>query len=496
MSLNKIKTNQLDFDVSQIALSAGSGSFVSSGLFIASSGVLRNDINNQSGLINNLSVSGFLISGNINSLSGNCVFLTGNQNITGIKNFESIPTYKNSPLVYRSQIDLSNLVYATGNQTISGTKNFASRSMVNNTGVLLSGEASAIPSTITASELDFDLFSNTLQFPTTLTSRNLNFSIGADFFNRLPTQNTLSLRLPYTSPRGDTIRITVEYIPANKVVQISDYDLGPGWRTAFSYSAGATDRFLNDEVLEFQSKGINQAGYSIWSRESGPNWNSTNGIKSISNKPDFTYNTGNQTINGQKTFQHPIIVSGRRNLLEDESFIVYTTGVQNVGGTKNFTGQRPQISGFGILHSGETARISHTHSSNDITDINPLMSGKLNTFAYSSTNVTSSATITVPTARNAIYEYTMSWTGTSTFRLPRQGTGIIDPPINGDQLTLQFLSGVNTVSGNAVIQTGNPGGVFSNFITIRSGIGRVSVFYANNMWKPFIPYVESSLFIY
>jgi hypothetical protein len=39
-------------------------------------------------------------------------------------------------------------IYATGDQTISGVKNFSSRPTVNGTGVLLSGEAAQLPNTI------------------------------------------------------------------------------------------------------------------------------------------------------------------------------------------------------------------------------------------------------------------------------------------------------------------------------------------------------------
>jgi hypothetical protein len=39
-------------------------------------------------------------------------------------------------------------IYATGDQTISGVKNFSSRPTVNGTGVLLSGEAARLPDTI------------------------------------------------------------------------------------------------------------------------------------------------------------------------------------------------------------------------------------------------------------------------------------------------------------------------------------------------------------
>lgn len=43
--------------------------------------------------------------------------------------------------VFSSSVEAPNIVYNTGNQTISGVKNFSDRPRVNGTGVLLSGEA-------------------------------------------------------------------------------------------------------------------------------------------------------------------------------------------------------------------------------------------------------------------------------------------------------------------------------------------------------------------
>ena len=45
-------------------------------------------------------------------------------------------------------IDKNYPVYATGIQTISGVKTFTSRPTVNGTGILLSGEAAGLPTTI------------------------------------------------------------------------------------------------------------------------------------------------------------------------------------------------------------------------------------------------------------------------------------------------------------------------------------------------------------
>jgi hypothetical protein len=74
------------------------------------------------------------------------VLLSGNQNVSGLKNFTTRPTVNGSGVLLSGEVigvvtDLSTTVRTTGNQTVSGVKAFISRPTVNGTGVLLSGEA-------------------------------------------------------------------------------------------------------------------------------------------------------------------------------------------------------------------------------------------------------------------------------------------------------------------------------------------------------------------
>jgi Na+-transporting NADH:ubiquinone oxidoreductase subunit NqrA len=82
------------------------------------------------------------------SSQNNVVFTTGNQDISGVKNFYSRPTVNGSGVLLIGEtgsVALPNtLVYITGNQDISGVKNFNDRPTVNGIGVLLSGEVSTI----------------------------------------------------------------------------------------------------------------------------------------------------------------------------------------------------------------------------------------------------------------------------------------------------------------------------------------------------------------
>jgi len=80
----------------------------------------------------------------VTGLSGKAVLLDGNQTIAGTKTFSS--TIAGS--INGNAATVTNGVYTAGDQTIGGIKTFSSRPMVNNTGVLLSGEAAQLPSTI------------------------------------------------------------------------------------------------------------------------------------------------------------------------------------------------------------------------------------------------------------------------------------------------------------------------------------------------------------
>ena len=74
-----------------------------------------------------------------------------------------------------------NLIYNTGDQTISGIKNFYSRPTVNGTGVLLSGEAASLPITIVYTTGDQNIsgnktFSNNIYVSGTGYFKDINIS--------------------------------------------------------------------------------------------------------------------------------------------------------------------------------------------------------------------------------------------------------------------------------------------------------------------------------
>lgn len=117
--------------------------------------------NNPSGFITNENVvfttGDQIISGNKSFAASKYIFSGANVvfiNNTGISSgqweFYNRPTVNGSGvlLIGEAQALPSTLVYTTGNQTISGLKNFATRPTVNGVGVLLSGEAANFASDI------------------------------------------------------------------------------------------------------------------------------------------------------------------------------------------------------------------------------------------------------------------------------------------------------------------------------------------------------------
>jgi hypothetical protein len=100
MAINKIKIHQLDADLSGVIYNASTGFFVQTGAFVDFSGQV-------------LTKTGFY--------AEKVVFSTGNQTISGVKNFASRPLFNNQPLSLQSDG-----VQTTGIQDIFGQKNFRS----------------------------------------------------------------------------------------------------------------------------------------------------------------------------------------------------------------------------------------------------------------------------------------------------------------------------------------------------------------------------------
>jgi hypothetical protein len=117
MSRSLIRKNQLDPDVNDLVGQYGSGYFISINNFTSTGQVLQNQINTA-------------------------VYITGNQTISGLKNFSSrLRVNGTGVLLSGEAAQLPNtILYTTGNQTISGTKNFLIRPNFSGSGLATTGE--------------------------------------------------------------------------------------------------------------------------------------------------------------------------------------------------------------------------------------------------------------------------------------------------------------------------------------------------------------------
>jgi hypothetical protein len=132
--------------------------------------------------------------------TGVLVYISGNQTISGIKNFINRPTVNGTQvaligegggsgnIIISGGGSTENVVFTTGSQNISGQKNFFTRPTVNNTGVLLTGEIrsgfngnraitrQSFPANINVGGTDVGSFLNNLFFPFNPATISLNTS--------------------------------------------------------------------------------------------------------------------------------------------------------------------------------------------------------------------------------------------------------------------------------------------------------------------------------
>lgn len=233
---------------------------------------------------------------------------------------------------FSHEVTAPNLVYNTGTQTISGAKEFAIRPTVNGTGVLLSGEAAALPSTIVYTTGNQTIsgnkiFANNLEIQGTGTFSNLDLS-----------------NISLFSFSGTTIEFINSIINSSGNIFISGNPVLTGipdnlWasQTELDGLSGAfniTGTDLNNRIT-FLSGALNSSGVNL-----------INNINSLSGAFNLTGSNLEDKINS---------LSGA---------VVLKYGDQNITGLKNFT-TTPTVNTIPVLLSGEATDGLHVFAKND-----------------------------------------------------------------------------------------------------------------------------------
>jgi hypothetical protein len=278
------------------------------------------------------------IDSNFPILASNLVYNTGNQNISGIKNFTSRPTVNGTGVLLSgeaSNVTLpATVVYTTGNQTISGNKTFAQdtvfgdstednifvvsgnqisfgvRPTVNGTGVLLSGEAAALGQNVV-----YTTGNQTISGEKQFQSHETIFGEGSIGW----------VRITDDSYGGEFGMIT----NGDEVIAVKMND------GSFQYGGGSPG---NAPII------VNSSGnVGIGTNNPSEKLQVDGNIKAASGvyATNLVYNTGNQNISGIKNFYSRPTVNGTGVLLSGEApnptTIVYITGDQVISGVKSFT---------------------------------------------------------------------------------------------------------------------------------------------------------------
>ena len=280
-------------------------------------------------------------------------------------------------------LNASNLVYNTGNQTISGVKNFASRPTVNGTGVLLIGEAASLPTTIVyitgdqtisgaknfSNQIAFLNPTSTLPFFPTISGRGSNASeaeLDIDAFK-------LNLRAGYIKSEyielgGEEGRLNI-----NTVADTSTFNLG------YNHNSSSTGTY------NITSPSINLYGQV----------NGQTGTFQKLYADNLVYNTGNQNISGNKTFVENTTfgdsAQGDFLVISGNNFTVYGSGNFTSG---LFVNGNAVLTGVDLSSYATLVNLASTGSTlnTKINSLSGYVTGANATFA-SITNLTSTGSV-------------------------------------------------------------------------------------------------------
>jgi len=372
---------------------------------------------------------------------------------------------------YQFTVELNgaNVLYTTGDQTISGTKNFIFRPTVNGTGILLSGEIDD-EEYISLEKVYHHTFSggSSLLFEAPYeknTYVNLTFDTTSSCFVDLPDPESGILN-------GNRIILDVKTIiqqPERLTIRHKPFD-GSGNYLSYVNIYNLAIPNLND-ALEFWFQSPE------WTLKASTIENNLEDKIAQLDLNSIVRTTGNQTISGIKDFATRLAVNGTGVLLSGEAAqlpdtIVYTTGDQTISGNKTFSAQRYVFSGANVVFVDNTGIVSGSWEFNSRPTVNGtgvLLSGETaqsqlpDTIVYTTGNQTISG--------NKIFINDRSWeTGLlpsfNNYFIPYSGGNFDSKPqvqvtveVTGNNIYLfniqnRSISGFNINFSNPILESG------------------------------------------
>jgi Na+-transporting NADH:ubiquinone oxidoreductase subunit NqrA len=404
------------------------------------------------------------VSGTANfSSQNNVVFTTGNQDISGVKNFYSRPTVNGSGVLLIGEtgsVVLPNtLVYTTGDQTINGLKDFTTRPTVNTIPVLLSGEVNTTISGV--------LYSAQI---------NIKNDNGSTIYRGQPVY--------VSSAAGSNILVK---LASNSGEQTSSKTLGLVYQTSLAQNAQGT--IVTEGLLQGFNTNAGEEGDPIWLGPTGSL------IFGLANKPyapnHLVYlgvvtrkqaNQGEVFVKIQNGFEldelHNVNIN-HRNALVDKNIIrydslsgiwfndtinsvlpnsiVYNTGNQIISGNKTFD-VFPVVSGNKLITGLDLSSYATT---SNLFSTGSILDNKINSLSGYVSGISAGGLLP-----NSIVYVTGNQTisGTKTFanNLEVQGTGIFNAldlsnisEFNFSGTNINLINGNVNISGGTLYISGN-----------------------------------------
>jgi hypothetical protein len=326
------------------------------------------------------------------------------------------------------------IVYTTGDQTISGNKNFASRPNVNGTGVLLSGEAVSLPNTIVYT-------TGTQVISGNKTFINNIYVSGTGYFENINISNLSELILSGTritiSGNSGIYSSTNIYINGNPV--LTGVDLS-------SY-ATTTNLILTGSTLDSKINSLSGSSVLLYGNQS------IGGVKTFRDNVYINnlFVTGTETIVSTNNFnvQSPYILLNLTGGAVDGGIFFVTgaglTGINDTGPIIGFDHSTKFKFGFSTRNS-DLSTLPDIASIQDISAYSGFVDGK-----YAIISNLASTGSTLDTKINTLSGYITGTNSTFTTNLASTGS-TLDTKIN----TLSgYITGTNSTFTTNLASTGS-----------------------------------------